>query len=87
MASYQAFKFSEKTLQRKDKSDKDMIKMIAYKSTEFPVKKNQMNINFIVYENKQVYPVHLSENRLGVIAKIWINVPFVVNFMMQKIFE
>lgn len=47
-----------------------MIKMIAYKSTEFPVKKNQMNINFIVYENKQVYPVHLSENRLGVIAKI-----------------
>ena len=57
----------KKDLQRTEKSDKDMIKMLAYKSIESPVEaKNQININVFVYENKQVYPVHLSENRFEV---------------------
>ena len=57
----------EKDLQRTKKYDKDMIKLIAYKSIEFPVEtKNQININVFVYENKQVHPVHLSENRFDV---------------------
>lgn len=44
-----------------------MIKMLAYKSIEFPVEtKNHISINEFVYENKQVYPVHLSENRFEV---------------------
>ena len=70
----------EKDLQRTKKYDKDMIKLIAYKSIEFPVEtKNQININVFVYENKQVHPVHLSENRFEVhsygiaIANIWTN--------------
>ena len=67
LVSYQAFKFNEKDLQRTEKSDKDIIRMLAYKSIEFPVEtKNQININVFVYENKQVYPVYLSENRFQV---------------------
>lgn len=43
-----------------------MVKMLAYESIEFPVGvKNQININVFVYENNQVYPIHLSENRFG----------------------
>ena len=50
----------EKGLQRTKKYDEDMIKLLAYKSIEFPVEtKNQININVFVYENKQVHPVHL----------------------------
>lgn len=57
----------EKDLQRTKKSDKDMIKMLAYKSIEFPVEtKNQINISVFVYGNKQVYSIHLLENRFEV---------------------
>ena len=82
----------KKDLQGTGKSDKDMIKMLAYKSIEFPVEtKNQININVLVYENKQVYPVHLLENRFEIHMELLLlkyeQMSHLKKKMMQKIFE
>ena len=73
MVSHPTFKPSKKKdPQRIKKSDKEYVDKLDYSEIEFPVtikqfnkieKNNNININIFGYEDKQPYPVYISEEK------------------------
>lgn len=70
MVQYPLFEFTRKNPQRIVKSDREVLLELDYEGNEFPVSakdyskvewRNTININVFGNENKQFYPIYVSE--------------------------